>query len=173
MRTITSAINGQTIPVTSSLNVTPLFHTDYNKNGDLQRMPVKNGHGRTIMNDEWIYVVCPGYGNISINVNRANYCQKIYLQNTRIADSFSGRATKRLQRFIDTVGSTLVFEKGGVSYRVFLRKRNGWFDVARVVRYWQAAGTGGVAPSWSAIEKKYGTAVADKMAVDLSIFDFE
>lgn len=175
-RTITSGSDGNQIPVTVDLKIAPLTHSEFINGKFVKNNPVVNGQGRQMMNDEWIYVTVRNYGHISINVNRSNYCRKIYLMHTKIADSISKPVSERLQRFIDTVSDTLVFIKDGVSYRVELTEGKKEMDLKRVYPYWALAGTGGIpcvgmpalgedtkerryrmGNPWGAAKKKYGS----------------
>jgi hypothetical protein len=156
-RTVNDTVIGRPIPVTVDLKVSPLTYSAFDKEGNfIKNRPVINGHGRQIMNDEWIYVTMPNYGPMSINVNRANYCQKVYLMNTKITDTINKKASRRLQKFIDTVADTLVFEKNGVSYRIYLNEGRKEMELASVKPYWATVGTGGIMPSWDSVIKKYG-----------------
>lgn len=157
MRTVIDSTVGREIPVSVSLPIQPLTYSVVENGVLVKNRPVVNGHGRQIMDDEWIYVDMPNYGNMSINVNRANYCQKIYLMHASILDSISHeKVTKRLQKFIDEVSSTLVFEKNGKSYRVFLKKTKAGYDLEKVWPYWAVVGTGGIRSAWDSVKKKYG-----------------
>lgn len=144
-RTVSSPVNGKEIPVTVDLKVKQLT---------ISGIPVKNGNGRQIMDDEWIYIWCKGYGNISINVNRASYCQKVYLSNVSILDSIGyDKITKELQNFIDTVSDKLVFEFNLKTYQVFLKKTKSGYDIDFVKPYWATILTGGIMSSWSFHER--------------------
>lgn len=128
MRTVIATGNGQQIPVTTDLNVQPLFRSG---------RPVKNANGRQIMNDEWIYVTDRN-GCYSINVNRAKYCEKIYLSKITIQESIGEMKLmdKELKLFVERVSDKLVFEKYGKWYRVFLRKvSRRTFTIDKVVPY--------------------------------------
>jgi len=127
-REIFSATNGQKVPVTVDLNVETLMYDG---------KPVTNGYGQQIMNDCWIYVYMKGYGNCAINVNRSQYCEKVYLSNMTILESIqNGKTTKRLADFIKTVSDKLVFEKDGITYRVYLTKTKTGYDLSHVKCYW-------------------------------------
>ncbi len=143
-RTVTSGSDGSPIPVTVDLNVAPLTHSCFVDGVFVKNKPIVTGSGREVMNDEWIYVFMPNHGHQSINVNRANYCRKIYLMNTKIKDSITKPVSKRLQKFIDEVADTLVFIKNGISYRVELTEGKKEMDLKRVYPYWALAGTGGI-----------------------------
>lgn len=145
--TIYSATNGQPMPGTSS-NI-------------LMRMgkPVTNGRGEPITDDRWIYVTDRN-GSYAINVIRSEYCQKLSLMNISIIDSIGGKKmTKRLQNFIEKVGSTLVFEKFGKSYRVYLRKVGYKYDLAKVMPYWATTTMG--------CNKMIGRLYAHQISVDI------
>jgi hypothetical protein len=128
MRTILSTTTANRIPVTTDLNVSPLM---------LMGKPVTNGNGKGLMNDQWIYVN-DGRGNYSINVNRAKYCEKIYMSNVTIQESIGGKLMdKDLKKFVEQVSDKLVFQKYGKWYRVFLRKvTNKTFTIDKVVPYY-------------------------------------
>jgi hypothetical protein len=127
-REIISGSNGQHIPVTVKLNIKPLIYK-----GEV----IKNGHGKIIMDDQWIYVYERAFGNFSINVNRSQFCEKVYLSNTKITDSINGgKITKRLAEFIKKISDTLVFEKNGITYRVYLKKTTKGFDLSHIKLYW-------------------------------------
>lgn len=128
MRTIHSTSTGNAIPVTTNLNVKPLMRAG---------KPVTNGKGQHIMNDQWIYVN-DGRQNYSINVNRAKFCEKIYLSNVTIQESIGKKKLMdaELKTFVDQVSDKLVFEKYGRWYRIYLRKAtNRTFTIAKVVPY--------------------------------------
>lgn len=146
---VLDANTGNMIPVTVDLKVNPLMY---------KKRPVVNGNGRKLMDNEWVYVNCGGYGNVAINVNRANYCKKIYLSNISIIESIGlKKITSKLQSFIDQVSDKLVFEKDGTSYRVYLsyNKRKKEYDLNYVWPYWATVGTGGIAPAWDSVSAKY------------------
>lgn len=167
LRTVCSPIDGKRVPVTIILNIQPLLC-----NGKQIVRP----DGRVVMDDEWIYRVMPYYGNMSINVNRAAYCQKIYLQNIKIADSIgAAKLSPRLQKFIDTVADTLVFSFNGKSFQIFLKKTAKGYDIDSVKFYWSTVATGGIMPSWMATEKVYpGTTGWRYKGVDLKeMFGFD
>lgn len=149
-RNVSSPTTGSPVPVTVDLKVNPLIY-----NGK----PVVNGNGRQMLDDEWIYVNMPYYGNISINVNRANFCQKVYLSNIKIKDSIGGKnITKRLDAFIEKISDKLVFTYNGISYRIYLKQINkNLFDIEKVWPYWATVCTGGIMSSWNNIIKKYGS----------------
>ncbi len=126
-RNIYDSVTGRKVPVTIDLNVTPLIY---------QGKPVKNGHGKIVMNDQWIYMYQKAYGNFAINVNRSQYCEKVYLSNVTILESIDGKTSKRLSAFIANVSDKLVFEKNGITYRVFLIKTKSGFDLSHVKPYW-------------------------------------
>lgn len=144
--TILEPTSGQRIPVTIDLNIKPLMHL---------HEPVRNGNGRLMMDNEWVYVYMPGYGQKAINVNRANYCKKIYLQNTLIIDSFKGKADKTLLRFINEVADTLVFKHNGTNYRVYLTYWHGVYSLLKVTKFWGETYDGG-RDVWAIAAKKYG-----------------
>lgn len=128
MRTVTSPIDGQQIPVTKDLNVQPLTFLG-------KELKTPSG---TVMNDRWIYVNMPGYGMHSINVYRAHYCQKMYMSEITIQYSIGEKKLmdKDLQKFVDQVSDKIVFQKYGKWYRVYLRKRsNRTFTIDKVVPY--------------------------------------
>jgi len=128
MRTITNTSTGKKIPVTLDLNIQPLLRSG---------KPVTNGHGRQIMNDEWIYIH-DSNGTYSINVNRAKYCEKMYLSGITIQSSIGETKLmdKDLQKFVEQVSDKLVFEKFGSWYRVYLRKlTNRTFTIGKIVPY--------------------------------------
>jgi hypothetical protein len=150
-RTVFDTNTAKEIPVTVDLNVKPLFY---------QKKPVVNGNGKHKMDDEWMYVNCKGYGNIAINVNRANFCKKVYLSQVNIIDSIGGeKVTERLQKFINKVSEKLVFTYNGTAYQVFLNynKKKKIFDIDHVWPYWANVCTGGIMPSWDSNIKKYGS----------------
>lgn len=155
-REIISGTNGQRVSASVDLEVKPLT-TSKTVDGKLfKNQPIKNGNGRLIMDDEWIYVQVPNYGDISINVNRHHYCRKVYLQNTTIEESIGfKKMTPRLERFINTVASTVVFEKDGTAYKVCLKETKAGFDIDYVWPYWATCGTGGIMGSWDNVIKKY------------------
>lgn len=128
-RSLISTGDGVTIPVTVDLKVNPLRHA-----GAI----VRNMNGKVKMDDEWIYVYQKGYGNYSINVNRAQYCEKVYLANTSLLDSVgSKKITRRLASFLEQVSDKHVFEKNGITYRVYLdRKKEKTIDLDCVKPYW-------------------------------------
>lgn len=197
-RTVYGATAGETIPVTVELNVQPLTESYIDQTGNLiKNAPIIRSDGKPVMNDEWIYTIVPNYGRISINVNRANYCKKIYMMQVSIIDSIGhAKVTERLQRFINIVSDKLVFIKDGVTYQVYLTKNKGKFDLKGVVIYWANCGLGGIhAPDpnnswvddykpkgytggyvWGVVNKKYGDHVAGRGtdgAVDLkAVFNF-
>lgn len=158
-RTIISTSVYQKIPVTVNLNVKPLTFSEKVNGKFLKNNPVKRSNGSLVMNDEWIYVFSPNYGRIAINMNRANYCQKVYLSNVRILESIGNKKiSKRLERFIENVSDKLVFEKNGITYRVYLKEvSKGLFDLSHVWPYWATVGTGGIMRSWENVIKKYGS----------------
>lgn len=127
MREINSTLNFNKIPVTTDLNVKALVHI-----GEI----ITRANGEIVFNDEWIYVYLPHYGCHSINVIRSQYCEKRYLMNVSIISQSGGKMTKRLQDFTVQVSPNLVFEKDGITYRVFLKKTKGGFDLDYVRFYW-------------------------------------
>lgn len=160
-RTIYSAADGSKIPVTTNLKVIPLTRSTFINGKYVKNHPVVNGNGRVIMNDEWIYVHEPGYGNISINVNRANFARKQYLMNTKITDSIDNdKITPRLKAFIENVADTLVFQHNNIAYRVELTKTKEGFDLLYVYPFWAMNCTGGIMPTWFSNQKKYGLKAA-------------
>lgn len=121
-------MTGQPIPVTINLQVKPLMRAG---------KPMINGHNNPIMDDQWIYVN-DGNGNYSINVNRAKYCEKIYLSQITIQSSIGEKKLmdKELKAFVEQVSDKLVFEKYGRWYRVYLRRlTNRTFTIGKVVPY--------------------------------------
>lgn len=157
-RTIISGTNGKRIPVTVDINVKPLTHSVIENGFLVKNKPVKRVNGEPVMNDEWIYVTVPNYGRISINVNRHNFCRKIYLQQVKIVESIPGKKiSPRLKKFIETVADTIVFEKDGVSYKVYLKETKKGFDLDYVWPYWATCGTGGISTPWDSCIKKYGS----------------
>lgn len=130
MRTITSTGNGKLIPVTeNSLNIQPLTRLG---------KPVTNGYGKPIMDDQWVYISDGRNGLYSINVNRAKFCEKIYLSKISIQESIGEKKLmdKDLKKFVEQVSDKLVFEKYGKWYRVFLRKISSrTFAIDKVVPY--------------------------------------
>lgn len=161
---IRSATDGVLIPVTVDLKVQPLIASHYKYGEWRKRAQVTDGNGVPKYDNEWIYVN-QGHGSYSINVNRANYCTKIYLMNTKIESVISKKPSARLQRFMDTVADTLVFEKNCKSYRVGLKMENGQMELDYVRPYWAECYSGGtlsyvgtkayVMP-WTIVQKKYG-----------------
>lgn len=128
MRTVLNTSTGAPIPVTLDLNVKPLFRSG---------KPVTNGYGKQIMDDQWIYV-SDRNGNYSINVNRAKYCEKMYMSQVSIQSSIGEKKLmdNELKLFVEKVSDKLVFEKYGRWYRVYLRKVNRrTFTIAKVVPY--------------------------------------
>lgn len=128
MRTILNASTGSPVPVTLDLNVQPLMHMG---------QPVLNGRGVAVMNDQWIYV-SDRNGSYSINVNRAMYCEKMYLSQITIQKSIGENMLMDddLKKFVDKVSDRIVFKKGGKWYRIYLRKINRRkFTIAKVVPY--------------------------------------
>lgn len=126
-RTIISTGNGQTVPVTKNLNVKPLtLHGD----------PIINGHGRQIMDDQWIYVNWPHYGDEAMNVNRAQYCERFYREISILDSIGHKKTTKKLNRFTKEVSDMLIFKKGDITYQVFLKKSKSGFDLSCVKPYW-------------------------------------
>jgi hypothetical protein len=128
MRTITNTSNGSKIPVTMNLNVKPLFRSG---------KPVTNGYGEQIMDDQWIYVR-DSNGCYSINVNRAKYCEKMYLSEVTIQSSIGEKKLmdEDLKKFCDQVSDKLVFQKYGRWYRVYLKKKTSrTFTISKVVPY--------------------------------------
>lgn len=127
MKNIYSSTNGRQIPVTADINVKPLKYSG---------KVVVNGNGSVVMDNRWIYVRMSHGGLESINVNRSQYCEKIYLSNVLIKSSFSGKMTKRLEEFIEKVSDKLVFEKDGITYRVYLKQTRSGYDLSHVKLYW-------------------------------------
>lgn len=128
MRTVLNTSTGAPIPVTLDLNVKPLFRSG---------KPVTNGYGKQIMDDQWIYV-SDRNGNYSINVNRAKYCEKMYMSQVSIQSSIGEKKLmdNELKLFVEKVSDKLVFEKYGRWYRVYLRKVNRrTFTISKVVPY--------------------------------------
>ena len=98
--------------------------------------PVRNGNGEIKMNDEWIYVYQKGYGNYSINVNRAQYCQKIYQSKLDVWDVIkAAKITSRFARFIATVSDKKIFIIDGITYEMFIHKTSKGYDF-HVKPYW-------------------------------------
>lgn len=127
-RTIHSTSTGAPVPVTIDLNVKPLMRAG---------KPVTNGNGKQVMDDQWIYVTERG-DNYAINVNRAKYCEKIYLSNVTIQESIGQKKLmdKDLKNFVEQVSDKLVFQKNGRWYRVYLRKvTSRTFGIAKIVPY--------------------------------------
>lgn len=156
-RNIILGTNGTTIPVKVDLNVKPLTHSVLVNNKIVKNKPVVTQSGRLVMDDEWIYVNIPNYGNISINVNRSSFCVKQYLSSTSILESIGGKKqTDRLKEFIKTVSDKLVFKSNSITYRVFLKETKKGFDIEKVWPYWATVGTGGISSSWDSVIKKYG-----------------
>jgi hypothetical protein len=127
-----SPITGQQIPVSEEiakkLNVKPLIYM-----GKEIRTP-----SGVVMNDRWIFVRMPGHGERAINVNRANYCQKMYLSQITIKESIGDNKLMDddLQKFVEKVSDKIVFEKYGRWYRVFLTKKTRrTFEIKKVVAY--------------------------------------
>lgn len=127
-RKIINPVNGNEVPVTINLNVKPLYYAG---------KKVINGSGNNVLDDQWIYVNMAHYGLKSINVNRSQFCQKIYLSNISIKDSInSNKITAKLEKFIKEVSDKLVFEKNGITYRVFIKKTGNIYDLDSVKCYW-------------------------------------
>lgn len=157
-REIISGTTGQRVPVSADIEVKPLTISKMVDGKLFKNQPIVNGNGRLIMDDEWIYVQVSNYGSVSINVNRHHYCRKIYLQDTTIEESIGfKKMTPRLERFIKTVGNTIVFEREGKAYKIYLKKTNSGFDIDYVWPYWATCGTGGIMGSWDNVIKKYGS----------------
>lgn len=128
MRTINSTMTGAQVPVTTDLNVQPLMRSG---------KPITNGNGNQVMNDNWIYVRDRN-GNYAINVNRAKYCEKIYLSQVTIQSSIGEKKLMDadLKAFVTQVSDKLVFEKYGRWYRIYLRKKTSrTFGIAKIVPY--------------------------------------
>lgn len=118
-RTVSSPMNGQRIPVNAEierkLNVQPLMY---------EGKVVKNGNGKVVMNDQWIYVNMPHHGMVAINVHRAEYCQKMYMSQITIQETIGNKLMDTdLQKFVEQVSDKIVFEKYGKWYRVELYKK--------------------------------------------------
>ena len=144
-REIFSTMNGQPVPVTVDLNVEPLKYGG---------KAMKNGHGSVVMNNSWIYVWQRGYGYFSINVNRSQYCEKIYLSNITIRQSINyGKTNQKLDRFIEQVSDKVVFEKNGITYRVYLKKTKSGFDLDYVKPFWLITHSPNI--YYTAIPEKY------------------
>jgi len=160
MRVVLDAKTGSPIPVTTDLNIQPLTLSDFDRNGIfVKNAVIKNGNGKEVMNDQWIYVKVGGYGRIAMNVNRSNFCKKEYLKKVTILESIGNKKiTPKLAEFILKVSDKLVFEKFGKTYRVFLKKIGRKFCVKKVVLYWGDVGTGGIMPAWDSVDKIYGIA---------------
>ncbi len=124
MKTILSPANGQLVPVLVNFSdVMPLM---------LNGKPVTNGRNEIVFNDSWIYV-----DGSAINVVRAKFCVKRQLQNTTILSSIGNKKiTKNLTSFISEVSENLVFEKNGIVFRVFLKKKGYKYDLSCVKPYY-------------------------------------
>lgn len=127
-RTVTSSLTGTPVPVTMDLGVKPLFRSG---------KPVKNGNGDHITNDRWIYVQDGRNGCYAINVNRARYCEKMYLSQITIRQTIEDKAilSPDLKLFIDKVSDKIVFQKYGHWYKVFLRKIKRTYTIDKVIPY--------------------------------------
>lgn len=126
-RSIYDSLTGNEIPVTKELNVSPLTFLG-------KEVTTSDG---VVMNDRWIYVNMPRYGYCAINVNRSSYCQKLYLMEASILDDISGsKITPRLKDFVEKVADKYVFEKNGLTYRVYLTKIKNTFDLGSVKLFW-------------------------------------
>lgn len=117
MTTIISATNGSIVP--SNEVSTPLMRF-----GQI----LKNGHGKTVMNNSWIYVN-DGFGCYSINVYRSEYCRINALAKIKILDSITLRPTNNLKKFISEVSDSLIFEKDNIKFQVFLKKNGSFIDI--------------------------------------------
>ena len=129
LRTIPNTLTGSPTPVTFDLKVQPLTFMGES---------VKNGRGETVMNDSWIYVEMPHWGLHAINVNRAKYCEKMYLSKVTIKESIPQNKLmdSELKEFIEKVSDKLVFEKFGKWYRVFLfQKTRRTFGIKKIALY--------------------------------------
>lgn len=128
-RIINNTSTGAPIPVTVDLNVAPLMWMG---------KPVVNGNGKKIMNDNWIYVTDSRRHSYAINVNRAKYCEKIYMSHVTIQESIGAKKLmdNDLKAFVEQVSDKLVFQKYGRWYRVYLRTlTTRTFAIAKVVPY--------------------------------------
>lgn len=127
MRTITNTSTGRQIPVSVDLKIQPLI---------LEGKTIRNGNGRIMMNDEWIYVPS-NTGQVAMNVNRAMYCEKMYLAATTIRESIGPNTTmdNELTEFSKTVADTLAFEKNGKWYRLYLSRLDDTFSISKVIPY--------------------------------------
>jgi len=110
------------------LNVKPLIH---------QGKVVKNQLGEVVMDDQFIYTYVKNYGNVAINLNRAKYCQKMYLSETTIQESIGNKLMDYdLKLFVEKVSDRLVFEKFGKWYKVELyKKTNRTYGLKKVQLY--------------------------------------
>lgn len=177
MRTVASTLDGKLIPVTKKIKVSPLKFCGEE---------IKNGHGMTVMDDNWVYVGTP-QERYSINTKRAEYCQLQYLREVKIYDSFQGKASPQLERFINTVSDSLIFEKEDITYRVFLKKSKKGFEIDYIKPYWFTS-TSGVNVRMKDFPKRYlklpfislvswakvgPYSLGYDLAVELSYFEFE
>lgn len=160
-RTINSVVTGKPIPVTVDLKVNPLMSS-----GRI----ICNGHGREMMDDEWIYTTVKGYGSISINVNRAAYCQKIYMSKMTIMETIGfGKMTLRLQTFISKISDKLVFIFNGTTYIIFLKKTKSGFDIDSIKPYWSTVASGGIMQPWEIVERLWpGSTKWDYKGLDIN-----
>jgi hypothetical protein len=123
---IYSPFNGKPIPVNVDLKLLTLKYEG--KEVKIQ--------GENALNNRWVYVKT-SVGLVSINVNRSCYCEKKYLENVSIMESIGYKdVTKGLQKFISEVSSNLVFEKDGVTYRVYLKNYRNKFHLDCVKPFW-------------------------------------
>jgi len=126
-----SPVNGQAIQVVKSvaerLNVRPLVYMG-------KTISTPSG---IVMDDRWIYVNVAGYGSMAINVNRANYCQKMYQSEITIQESIGNKLMDSdLKKFVEKVSDRIVFQKYGKWYRIFLcKKSNRTYGISKIVLY--------------------------------------
>lgn len=122
------SVTGREVSISENLNIKPLVWLGNE---------IRNGRKETVMNDSWIYVNMPKFGNISINVPRSQYCSKTYMSTTSISKHVGhANMTTNLQKFIVEVSSKLVFFKDGVTYKVLLKKTKKGWDIDCVKPYW-------------------------------------
>jgi hypothetical protein len=128
-RHVFSPLNGQPVKVSADLNVKPLLFLS---------QPIINGNKRQIMDDEWIFVDLPKYGTYPINLNRAYFCQKVYLSNTPITSLGNFfNLSKNKQQFIDSITSSVVFDYNGIVFHIFITKIGRIYDFV-IKPYWLA-----------------------------------